>query len=177
MARGIATGLGIVLLCAGAGCASITAIRPLPPEKEAEINEIVAGRVAELTITGEPRTLSKDVRLDGDRVRFRGSNPASPERESWLPETEKPLASVRQIEVRDHGRGVFYGLGIGAGLGAVIGVIALIGLKDYPDECYRCELAVPIVGGATLVFGLLGAALGGVIGAPRVIEFKDAPSH
>ena len=56
-------------------------------------------------------------------------------------------------------------------------MIALSGVKNYPDECYRCELAVPIVGGPTLVFGLLGAALGGVIGAPRVIEFKDAPSH
>ena len=177
MAREIATGLGILLLCAGAGCASVTAIRPLPPEKEAEINEIVEGRVAELTIAGEPRTLGKDVRLDGNRVRFRASNPASLERESWLPETEKPLASVRQIEVRDHGRGAFYGFGIGAGIGAVLGVIALSGLKNYPDECYRCELGVPIVGGSALAFALLGAALGAIIGAPRFIEFNDAPSR
>ncbi len=81
---------------------------------------------------------------------------------------------MRQIEVRDHGLGVFYGLGIGAGIGTVLGVIGLIGIKNYPDECYRCELALPVVGGAALGVGLLGALLGGVVGAPRVIEFKDA---
>jgi hypothetical protein len=133
--------------------------------------------VAALAIQGEPRTLiSKDVRLDGNSVRFRASDPASPAGEAWLPETEKPLAPVRQIEVRDHGRGVFYGLGIGASIGAVLGAIGLSGVKNT-DECYTCELAVPLVGGAALAIGLLGAALGGAIGAPRVIEFKDAPSH
>jgi hypothetical protein len=178
MARSIATWLGIAVLCAGAGCAHLTAVRPLPPEKEAEVNGLVADRVAALTIQGEPRTLiSKDVRLDGNSVRFRASDPASPPGEAWLPETEKPLASVRQIEVRDHGRGLFYGLGIGAGIGAVLGVIALSGVTNSTSECYRCELAVPVVGGPTLVFGLLGAALGGVIGAPKVIEFKDALSR
>lgn len=177
MATRIATGFGIALLYAGAGCASATALRPLPPEKEAEINEIVTGRLAEVTIAGQPRTLSKDVRLDGNSVRFRAIDPASPGGESWLPETEKPLASLREIEVRDHGLGFFYGLGAGAGIGTVLGAIALSGLKSSSDECYRCELAVPVVGGAALAIGLLGAALGAAAGAPRTIEFKDAPSR
>ena len=176
MARWIATGLGVALLCAGAGCASMTAVRPLPPEKETEINQIVAGRVAELTSTGGTRTLGRDVRLDGNSVRFRASDPASPEGESWLPETGKPLASVQQIAIRDHGRGFLYGLGAGAGIGAVIGGIVLIGVKNG-EECYRCELGVPIVAGAALVIGLLGAALGAATGAPVIIEFKDAPQH
>ena len=39
------TGLRIVLLYATAGCAThMTAVRPLPPEKEAEINDIVESR-------------------------------------------------------------------------------------------------------------------------------------
>jgi hypothetical protein len=176
MAKSIAMWLGFALLCAGAGCAThVTALRPLPPEKEAEINAVVAHRVAALAIQGEPRTLiSKDVRLDGNSVRFRASDPASPVREAWLPETEKPLASVRQIEVREHGRGALYGLEIGAGIGAVLGAIALSGVKGT-SECYACELAVPVVGGAALAIGLLGAGVGALIGAPRVIEFKDAP--
>ncbi len=85
MARSIATWLGIAVLCAGAGCAHQAVVRPLPPEKEAEVNGLVAGRVAALTIQGEPRTLiSKDVRLDGNTVRFRTSDPAGA---AWLPET------------------------------------------------------------------------------------------
>jgi hypothetical protein len=116
------------------------------------------------------------VRLDGNSVRLRASDPASPQGEAWLPETEKPLASVRQIEVRHHGGSVLYGLVIGASFGALVGAIGLIGVKNG-DECYTCYAAVPLVGGAAVAFGLLGALIGVGIGAPRTIEFKDAPSH
>jgi hypothetical protein len=177
MARRIATWPGFAVLCAVAGCEHLTAVRPLTPEKEAEINEVVAGRVAEITIQGEPGTLvGKDVRLDGNRVHLRASDPASPQGEAWLPETEKPLASVRQIEVRHHGGSVLNGLAIGASFGAVVGAIALIGVKNG-DECYTCYAAVPLVGGAAVAFGLLGALMGAGIGAPKTIEFKDAPLH
>jgi hypothetical protein len=181
MARGKATWLGFVLFCAGTGCAThMTAVRPLPPEKEAEINGVVAGRAALLTIEGEPRTLlSKDVRLDGNSVRLRANDPTWPEGAAWLPETERPLASVRRIEVRDHGRGFFYGLGIGAGIGVALSTIAAIEFKCRDAVDVRCppSTAVPFVVKTTLIFGLLGAAMGGAAGAPRVIEFKDAPSH
>src|SRR4051812_43320707 len=106
----------------------------LTPEKEAEVNGVIAGRVAALTIQGEPRTLiSKDVRLDGAIVRFRPSDPASPAGEAWLPETERPLGSLRQIEFLDRGHYVLYGLGIGAGIGAVVGAIALSGIRNGED--------------------------------------------
>jgi hypothetical protein len=120
----------------------MTAVRPLTPEKEAEINELVAGRVAEITIQGEPGTVvTKDVRLDGNSVRLRASDPASPQGEAWLPETEKPLASVRQIEVRDHGRGFFYGLAIGASFGTVVGAIDA---EAYTQARLGVTLSLPL---------------------------------
>jgi hypothetical protein len=79
MARSIATWLSFALLCAGAGCAThMTAVRPLPPEKEAEIKRVVAGRQAKLTLEGNPFD-SRDVRLTGSSVRFLERDPARPE--------------------------------------------------------------------------------------------------
>ncbi|MGZ6770771.1 MAG: hypothetical protein ACXVGK_11290 [Mycobacteriaceae bacterium] len=158
----------------------MTAVRPLPPEEEAEINGMVAGREARLTIEGELELDSKDVRVTGGSVRFLQRDRAAPPGEAaWLPETEKPLASMRQIEVRDRTRGGFQGLGIGAGIGIVLGAIggaAVASVCVYPDCGTEGKVLLGAVAGG-VGLGLLGAALGAAIGAPRIIEFKDAPSR
>ena len=158
----------------------MTAVRPLPPEKEAEINGIVADREAKLTIEGELERDSRDVRLIGGSVRLLARDPASPPGQAaWLPETEKPLASVQQIELRDHGRGALHGLGIGAGIGIVLGAIggaAVASMCVYPDCGTEGKVLLGAVAGG-VGLGLLGAGLGAAIGAPRIIEFKDAPSR
>jgi len=174
MARSIAISLSVGLLCAGAGCATqVTVVRPLPPEKEAEINSIVAGRQAEITVEGEPESrVSKDVHVAARGVSFR---------QGWLPETEVPIASVRQIEVRNRGRAAWQGFGIGAGIGAVLGGIGSAAFAASGNLCESSScnsasgfIAAVVVGGA-FVAGLLGAGIGAAIGAPTTIEFKDAP--
>ena len=55
-----------------AGCATrISAVRPVPPEREAEVNNVIAGKKAMPTIDGQLRAVSgKDVLLAGSSVRF-----------------------------------------------------------------------------------------------------------
>jgi len=186
MARSTAISLSVGLLCAGAGCATqMTVVRPLPPEKEAEINRIVAGadqRQAEITVEGEPESrVSKDVHVAARGVSFRQGHRLGTPHAEWLPETEVPIASVRQIEVRTRGRAFWQGFGIGAGIGAVLGGIggAAFAASGNLCESSSCNspsefMAAVVVGGA-LVAGLLGAGIGAAIGAPTTIEFKDAP--
>ena len=181
MARSMAISLSVGLLCAGAGCATqMTVVRPLPPEKEAEINRIVAGadqRQAEITVEGEPESrVSKDVHVAARGVSFRQGHRLGTPHAEWLPETEVPIASVRQIEVRTRGRAFWQGFGIGAGIGAVLSGIGIAAFcassgcnTNYSDSI------VAVVGGGALAAGLLGAGIGAAIGAPTTIEFKDAP--
>src|SRR4051812_18440061 len=173
---------GLAVLCAGAGCAThMTVVRPLPPDKEAEINGLVESREAKLTFDDKRELDSKDVRVTGGSIRFLERDPAtSPREPSWLPETEKPLASVRQIQVRDSALGGFQGLGIGAAIGIVLGAIggaAAASPGEGPNAPSGSSYALvgAVLGG--LGVGLLGATIGAGRGAPRTIEFKDAPSH
>ena len=173
---------GLALLCAGAGCGThMTVVRPLPPDKEAEINGLVESREAKLTFEDKRELDGKDVRVTAGSIRFLERNPATSTREpSWLPETEKPLASVRQIEVRDSARGGFQGLGIGAAIGIVLGAIggaavASAGQGPNAPSGSTYALAGALLGG--LGAGILGAAIGSATGAARTIELMDAPSH
>jgi hypothetical protein len=171
--KNIATWLRFALLCVSAGCTThTTVVRPLTPDKEAEFNEIVAGRNGEITVEGKPENLTiKNVRLAGSGVHFRELGASE-----QLPDAEVPFASVQRIEFREHGRGALHGLGIGAGIGAVgAGIASVVYLSNCRiGDCYP-GLAAAGVALATVCVGLLGTALGAAIGAPRIIDFMEAP--
>src|SRR4051794_40689257 len=88
--------LGAILwFSAFLGCAAtrITVVRPLTAEKEAEINGIVDGRTANLTLEGEPAPFaSKSIRFADNSVSFAKRDPAPPPATPawevrWLPES------------------------------------------------------------------------------------------
>jgi hypothetical protein len=179
MTRTVVTSLGFALACAAAGCASrSTVLRPMPPETQAEINRLVAGRDVDLVVEGE-RPKVGEVRVGENSVWFR-------ERETvqtlfsaakWLPEVEVPLTSVQQIELRDHGRGALHGLAIATPIGVLLGII---GGTLAGGLCERSSCAGTFAGYGALAggvgFGLIGAALGAAIGAHRTIEVKGSPA-
>jgi hypothetical protein len=169
----------IALLCASAGCAThVTAVRPLPTERETEINNIVAGKTATLEFAGTAQPIrSKDVRLAVSAVRFVERDPAS----AWglssgLPEREAPLSSLQSIKIRNAGRGALHGLAFGGAIGAIAGGTAGAVLAAVTCSCdfQFVPLAALEVG---LVFGLIGAGIGALIGAPTTVEFSDAPAR
>jgi hypothetical protein len=150
----------------------MTAVRPLPPEKEAEINRLVAGREARLVLEGNAFD-SKDVRLTGNTVQYAGREAGGPQ---WLP-TQAALSSLQRIQFRDHGRGAVHGFGIGAGIGAVGGGIlgALVHICVDHSNCPNLT-GLGVLAGAA-VFGLIGAGVGAATGAQTIIDLEDAPSH
>src|SRR5258705_5223054 len=88
-----------LMVCALAGCTTtVAARRPLAPDKEAELNALLADRTATLTKTTDPRRADvRDVRLFATTVRFREQDPGSPPLSPrWLPETEAPLTAVQR---------------------------------------------------------------------------------
>ncbi len=174
MAKSITIWIGFALLCAGAGCTShVTAVRPLPPEKEAEINRMVDGREVRLIVDGNARD-TKNVRLTGNTVRFAG--PPGPS--GWLPEAEAPLTSLQRIEYRDHGRGASRGFVFGALIGAAAG-FALPFLISCPDCSGGPSAGAVAISGivGTLGLGLIGTGIGAATGASMTIDLKDAPSR
>ena len=172
---GAMLGLAVVL----AGCARhIAVVRPVPPDKAAELNDLLSDREAKLTLEGKPGTVNaKDVRIGAVNVRYLESDPptSTSRRVNWRPEAQAPLAAVRHVEFRQHGRGALNGLGIGFATG--VGLGAAIGLAVQPNcnDCFHGDAVVGLAAaGGAVAFGLLGAIIGGIVGAPTTIDFTDA---
>jgi len=171
----------LVVFCTSAGgCATrISALRPLSPAQETEVNEIVANETPTLTIYDGQQLVCKDVRLAGSSVRFAQLHPDTSLREpSWLSETATPLASVRQIEISHRGRGALQGLGIGVGIGAALG----LSVGAIAEPWGRCEelcgwafVGITIIG---VIAGLMiGPIVGSIADAPTIIEFHEKPTE
>jgi len=177
----VRAGASIILPWVCAGCVTtVAAQRPLSSEKTEEINELVAGKTADLGLEGAPQVITgKDTRIEGDSLRFLKQDATSTE---WVPAVE-PVASARRIEVTRRGRGALIGLGIGLPIGLAGG--ALAGSLVADSLCGACVgdgpgralyvLVGTAIGGFS--FGLLGAVVGALIGSPAKVEFSDNPSR
>jgi hypothetical protein len=167
-----------------AGCATtVAAQRPLSSEKTEEINELVAGKTADLGLEGAPQVITgKNLRVEGSSLLFLKQDAVSTEESPpWLP-AETPVASVRRIEVMRRGRGALIGLGIGVPIGIVAGAVGTTKVLNTICEsgsCSESHTGAALLGGALggLLFGLLGAGIGALVGAPARVDFSDAPSH
>ena len=181
----VRAGASIILPWVCAGCVTtVAAQRPLSSEKTEEINELIAGKTADLGLEGAPQVITgKNLRIEGSSLLFLKQDAVSTEESPpWLP-AETPVASVRRIEVTRRGRGALIGLGIGVPIGFVAGTVTTSTLLSTvlceSGSCSQSHTGPALLGGVLggLAFGLLGAGIGALIGSPASIEFSDTPSR
>ncbi len=167
--------LGLLVALVGLGCATtVAAARPVSDERAAELNELIDGRKARITLarSGEASARSaKDVTIGPLTTEWLEQIPSAAE---WKPRSAQ-TSNLQRIQIRRRGLGALEGLAFGIALGALAGAAFGASLPSHQEGLGALYFTSPAAFGALVgagAGGLLGPLIGAAIGHRTTIEFE-----